>query len=239
MTIETNSNASGGAGQRIPPYISFKTLTTFAEDQKQHGMPARIDRSVLTHFSGGVGTQLIVALKFLGLIDSDGNSTEALRQLVDAYGTDGWPRELATVISRAYGPVVALDLASLTPKQFHEVFTNNYSAANDVMRKCETFFIHACNAAQIPINSRIIKHRVSRGNGRRRKTGGKGRTNGGKPKPDQKGGASKDRRQQETLSEHTTYDMLIDILDPANMDDDERNAVWTLIRYLKKQETAD
>ena len=62
---------------------------------------------------------------------------------------------------------------------------------------------------------------------------------GGKPKPDQKGGASKDRRQQETLSEHTTYDMLIGILDPANMDDDEQGAVWTLIRYLRKQETAN
>ena len=69
-----------------PPYTSYRTFKTFIEDLHEHGVPSRIDRSVLTRFSGIVGTQLMHALRFLGLIEDDGRPTERLKGLVKAHG---------------------------------------------------------------------------------------------------------------------------------------------------------
>ena len=54
-----------------PPYTSYRTFKTFIEDLHEHGVPSRVDRSVLTRFSGVVGTQLMHALRFLGLIEDE------------------------------------------------------------------------------------------------------------------------------------------------------------------------
>ena len=62
-----------------PPYTSYRTFKTFIEDLHEHGVPSRIDRSVLTRFSGIVGTQLMHALRFLGLVEDDGRPTERLK----------------------------------------------------------------------------------------------------------------------------------------------------------------
>ena len=41
---------------RTPPYVSFVTFKTCVADLKEHGIPNKIDRSVLTRFSGVTGT---------------------------------------------------------------------------------------------------------------------------------------------------------------------------------------
>jgi hypothetical protein len=36
----------------------------------------------------------------------------------------------------------------------------------------------------------------------------------------------------------TPYQVLIEMLDPENMEEKEREAIWTLLQYLKKREVA-
>ena len=73
----------GGSEQaksaRTPPYTSYRTFKTFIEDLRERGVPSRVDRSVLTRFSGVVGTQLMHALRFLGLIEDHGAPTQLSR----------------------------------------------------------------------------------------------------------------------------------------------------------------
>ena len=65
----------------LPPYVSYRTFRNFI-DGLQMGIPARIDRSYWgDRYSGSSGTQLMTALRFLGLIDSHGTPTTRLRQL--------------------------------------------------------------------------------------------------------------------------------------------------------------
>ena len=75
----------GGSEQsksiRTPPYTSYRTFKTFIQDLHEHGVPSRIDRSVLTHFSGVVGTQLMHALRFLGLVEEQGRRPSASKSL--------------------------------------------------------------------------------------------------------------------------------------------------------------
>ena len=75
-----------------PPYTSYRTFRTFIDDLREHGVPSRIDRSVLTRFSGVVGSQLMHALRFLGLIEDDGRPTPRLRELVTRMGPRIGPR---------------------------------------------------------------------------------------------------------------------------------------------------
>ena len=126
------------------------------EDLHSHGvLPQRIDRSVLNRFSGGVGNQLMTALRFLGLVDADDRPTDSLRSLVDAFGSDEqWQAALQAVIREAYVPVVAVGLESATPAQFVEAF-RTYPGTEEVRRKSEVFFLNAAKDAGLPLTKRI------------------------------------------------------------------------------------
>ena len=66
----------------IPPYVAFKTFQTFLEFLSE-GMPSRIDRSVwVNRFSGSNGTQLMTAIKFFELVDSEGIPSQDFINLV-------------------------------------------------------------------------------------------------------------------------------------------------------------
>jgi hypothetical protein len=250
--MDDKPNQPGAEVRRTPPYISFKTLLTFLDDQKQHGLPNRIDRSVLTKFSGGVGSQLLAALKFGGLIDADHKSTPALAELVDAYRTDEWKPALAKFMRRAYGPIMAHDLQSLTPAQFHELFKKHYPASDEVVRKCETFFITAATAADVAINKRITRFRSPRASSGKRRSNGSDASAPSEPAASGRQGASRrqasGRHEGKSSADSSSpaasqgrgpYDMLIEILDPSKMDETEMAAVWTLIRYLKRKDAEE
>ena len=85
-----------------PPYTSYRTFKTFIEDLHEHGVPSRIDRSVLTRFSGVVGTQLMHALRFLGLIADHGRPTQRLTELVNAHAAGNWPEKLLELLRQEY-----------------------------------------------------------------------------------------------------------------------------------------
>lgn len=211
---------------RIPPYVSYKTFKTFLDDLNVHGVPNRIDRSVLMRFSGTVGTQLLSALRWLRLIGLNDEPTDDLRNLANAHGSNDWQTTLTAVVADRYAFVMNLDLARITPGQLSEVFRKNFTSKEDVLRKCEAFFLHAVQDAGIEINARILKRtRQQRAASPRRRA----RTQ-----------EPKDTEPEETPAEVATpYENLIEILDPSKMDDQEQQAVWTLIRYLRKQEISE
>lgn len=236
--FDVGEEARSDVPKRTPPYISFKTLLTFLEDQKEHGLPTEIDRSVLTRFSGSVGGQLIAALKFLGLIDENQSVQDDLLTLVNALGSDQWTIALGALVRKAYAPIVAEDLARLTPAKFHDVFKTHYPAKDAVVRKCEVFFLKAAEAAEISVNPRIAKHRAPRAPSQSRRQSN--HTNSGKQGDDRggKGGAT-DPPNREPPAPISNYGQLILMLDPERMEEGEQEAVWTLIRYLKRIEAED
>src|ERR1039457_3082819 len=72
--------------KRSPPYVSCRSFLTLVEEL-QRGLPARLDRSYWgSKFSGSTGTQLMSALRFLNLADSEGKPTGQLKELVDSRG---------------------------------------------------------------------------------------------------------------------------------------------------------
>ncbi len=115
--------------KHLPPYVSYRTFRNFI-DQLQQRLPARIDRSYWGDvLSGSNGTQLMAALRFLGLIDANGKPLERLRTLVAARVEQrtALMREMA---SDAFKFVLngQIDLESATYAQLQEVFYNTFQA---------------------------------------------------------------------------------------------------------------
>jgi hypothetical protein len=207
------------------PYTAFQSLKTMAKQMKEHGVPSRVDRSVLTNFSGAVGSQVITALKFLKLTDDDGHPTVALRKLVDAYDTDAWATVLAQIIRDAYAPIFKMDLETASPGQFSERFRATYPGADAVLQKSTTFFLNAVREANIKVSPYIMKNKKPRsGPAKKRaaKTNGErgGVTNQPPPAPAQ------------PTTDKLPSEIMLSLFD-HEMKDAEKQAVWTLIQYFK------
>src|ERR1700680_1704457 len=125
--MEDNVGASRGDAKVTPPYTSFPSLKTLLKNLKEHTIPRRIDRSVLGNsFSNAVGSQLLTALKFLGLTNAANEPTEALEPLVHEFGTEEWKTSLRMVLETAYPPLFDLNLETASAAQFNERFRSAY-----------------------------------------------------------------------------------------------------------------
>ena len=168
----------------LPPYVSYRTFRNFI-DGLHLGIPARIDRSYWgERYSGSNGTQLMTALRFLGLIDSSGIPTTRLRQLVNAKGIQR-SETLKQVGNSAYNFLVdrSLDLKVATYAQLEEAFYQSYGVTGDVARKCIKFFISLEGDAGIVLSPFILKKSkaTSTGGGRKKnaeKKSGRTKRNG-------------------------------------------------------------
>ncbi len=222
----------GGSEQakspRTPPYTSYRTFRTFCEDLREHGVPSRIDRSVLTRFSGVVGTQLMHALRFLGLIEDQGRPTQRLKELVSAYGEGNWSQKLLELLRQEYAPMFAINLETATPSHFNETFRKAFPAADAVIQKCVTFFLYAANDAGVKISGRVLKGRKPRSLTPRRK-----HLSAQTPTKEFEAGMSGPQLDTSRKEAKKPSEILLMHLDPKEMDDEQQAAVWTLMKYFK------
>ncbi len=215
---------------RVPPYVSYRTLKTFIEDLKAHGIPTRIDRSVWgAKFSGSVGAQLMSALRFLQLIDGSDAPQDELKTLVDRFNTDKWASAVQPILQSSYKPIMGLSLEQISPAQLADEFKKAYTAQDAVIQKSITFFLHAAQDAGIPLSKRVLKAT--------RRNLGRPRTAASSKKRDDNGQVLPAGRKGDNGApvEKSKMEVLLDILDPEKMENEEQQAVWTLIRYLKKR----
>jgi uncharacterized protein DUF5343 len=228
-----NVSAERARSTRTPPYTSYRTFKTFIEDLREHGVPSRIDRSVLTRFSGVVGAQLMHALRFLGLIDDQGRPTQRLKELVNAQGAGQWPAALLELLRLEYAPMFAIDLETATPSHFNEAFRKAFPAADAVVQKCVTFFLYAANDAGVKISGRVLKGRKPRALAPRRRA----------PKPafahpparDIEVASPQAQPAPPSSGDKKPSEVLFTHLDPNAMDPEQQAAVWTLLKYFKSR----
>ena len=165
----------------LPPYVSYRTFRNFI-DGLQLGIPARIDRSYWgERFSGSSGTQLMTALRFLGLIDSNGTPLTRLIQLVSTRGSERSDilKQISYsaynfLIDRSFDPQVA------TYAQLEKAFYSAYDVTGDVARKCIKFFIELESDAGTSLSPLLMKKsKTMRATSIRKRTSMKehGRTN--------------------------------------------------------------
>lgn len=156
-----------------PPYIPLSTLTLFIEQLKNSALPPRIDTSVMHGKSGATQTGLRTAMRFLGLINTDGSVTDDLRRLVTAHGTDTWKQALSGVVGKGYlDSLDGLDLTTSTAAQLREAFHKNLGVEGQMLDKAVRFYLAALDES----GSTYSPHfRRGSANGGRPRAGGGGK----------------------------------------------------------------
>jgi hypothetical protein len=151
----------------VPPYISFSSLSGLLDRmQDDGGAPPMIDRSYLSSFSGGYQSQVLAALKSLGLIKDNGTVTERLTGLVEANGRDERVPIIADMLKQYYPEPVRLGTTRATQGQLEDAF-RQYGISGDTLRKAIAFYLAACEFAGIPTSGNFRVPRVAAGEGRK------------------------------------------------------------------------
>ena len=213
-----------------PPYLSYKTLRNFLESLKASGVSGRIDRSIMPSSMSGANQVLVIAaLKFLGLIDEVGIPQDNLHKIVELEKGER-AQAYQQALKSAYSFLLKdLDIERATTRQVEERF-KDIGLSTDTVRKAVNFFLLAAKDAELKVSPHIKPYQGTSGGQKTRKgTAKNGQTQQGNETSSSKGVSAS----QSTTK--ATYQVLIDILSP-DMRDDEQDAVWTLIRYLKKKE---
>lgn len=142
----------------VPPYVPFRSFRNFLDSLKQ-GIPARIDRSVMSSYSGALQSQLATALRYMGLTTELGHPTSLLTSLVHSEGPQR-TAAMKAVLTKCYPFLFdSFDLKSATPRMMEEQFAEQ-GASGGTLDKCMLFFIAAARDAGIELSPHM---RVQRG----------------------------------------------------------------------------
>lgn len=137
----------------VAAYVPFKTFLAAIEGFERN-MPDPIDTSVWPTYSGAIKSQLLMAFKFLGLIDEKGHISTTLRTLVD--DKENRKANLRKVLESAYKPIFALKLNSTSPMQFQKAMESVYGKTGETQTKIKSFFLQAAKYAAVPMNQLLL-----------------------------------------------------------------------------------
>src|SRR5437870_3194978 len=154
--------------KRTPPYIPFKTFENFLNGLADTAVPRKIDNSLLRNMSGSARSGLMVALRYLDLIDADGNTHGMLEKVAHAKG-DERKQLFLKIFGNAYGFVVrnSIDLKRATPGELTEAMGAE-GATGGTRDKAVVFFIKACEASGFELSPHILARKHG-GSGSKRK----------------------------------------------------------------------
>ncbi|MEO8157407.1 MAG: DUF5343 domain-containing protein [Betaproteobacteria bacterium] len=156
-------------------YVSWHTFKNAIESLAQ-GVPNQIDRSTFPGLSGGVQSQLLAGLKFLGLTKDDGRPTESLHALAVA-DEAARKEQLKKILQERYADLFALDLVKTTPNQLNERMSSIYNVTGDTRGKAVRFFLSAVGYAGIQVSRLFGSMATSNGARPKRRASAKPRTN--------------------------------------------------------------
>jgi hypothetical protein len=183
MTTQTTDNGTATQSDRRdktrPPYVPYLTVKNFIGRLKQTTVPHRVDKSVMGHLSGAAQSHLLLALKFLNLIDDAGRPQPDLDRLVTAYDTPEWSSVLATIVRDAYSKYLnGLNLLSMTPAQLSETFKEVGGTEGTVTDKAIRFFLKALSDSGIQYSKHVNRIRGPRQRRKKQTPDLKNQTNG-------------------------------------------------------------
>jgi len=215
------------------PYIAFASVLRVLEALSRSRPHDKDVRRFIEDLDKTRCTHRIAALRFLGLLDDDGMPTPALNNARGAIGTTAWPDTLALIVRNSFRPVLAQNLANMTLTEFTGAFARHYSGSEAVLRKSRTFFVHAAIQAKIPLSPGLVGAAKPRAGDRVTETGGNHLRSTDPSDGSRRGPFAESVNRGEPPPSLAVR--LLAELDTHAMDDDVRQAFWTLLRHVKDQ----
>jgi hypothetical protein len=142
--------------QETPPYAGWGPFWTFIEELRASGhAPQVVDNTILgANRSGAARSQLLVALRFLGLVDGERHKTAKLDELVT---TSDPKKVIGKLLLDCYGPVFDLNLNTATEAQVDKVLADMGAGTGDTLRRTRQFFIRAAQFSDLTLGPFLAK----------------------------------------------------------------------------------
>lgn len=137
--------------KKTAAYVPWGTFKNALDRLASIGLPGRIDRSVFGGLAGGTQTQLIAAMRFLGLIDEDHSPSKILREVTSKNESD---RKLLLrhIFKSAYADLFQLDLRTASLDQVQEVLARAYGVTGSTLSKAVRFFLAGAKDLDIELS---------------------------------------------------------------------------------------
>ena len=142
----------------LPPQSSVKSVEEFLALLENRKVP-KVDKNFLQKqgIARGNENKLISGLKFIGLIDKDGNSTEKMDQL--SVVGEKRKENLAAIVRTAYSLIfeeISLDLKKIDPDTLINAFKKDYKMGSiDTATRGVKIFVFLAQKAGIVLSQQI------------------------------------------------------------------------------------
>ena len=145
-----------------PPYASYASFKSFINGLGESTVPSRIDKTVMSNYSGSTQYALLPALQWLGLTDSEGTPSDLLKALSTANESE-FGSILNPVIREKYGFLFSgeIDLESASTGQVEEAFKSQ-NISGSTVTKCISFFLKIANEAGIAVSPHVKAPAIKR-----------------------------------------------------------------------------
>lgn len=144
----------------LPPYMPYKTFGSFLDHLRAIGMPSHIDKSVMTHLSGGMQSWLKAALRYMKLINADDTPTKLLEELAAAQGDDRKVL-LKTLFDQTYAFLNGkVDLKNTTPAKLRQAVVDE-GGQGDTVDKIIAFMLAMAKDANVQLAQLLTKRAAS------------------------------------------------------------------------------
>jgi hypothetical protein len=212
-----------------PPYATFSSFISFLNRLRDTTIPSRIDATVFGNASGSLSYSIIATLKFLKLVDADGVPLPAMSKLVNASDAERKP-QIAALIKDAYPSFFGgdIDITKATAGQFDDLIRETFESSGSTVDKIAGFFIAAATFSGIELSA-LIKSRkniatsATAGKSKKQRRAADEEPDGREPPPP-------------TVMEAKALEyQLIDLLKNEEIGEEEKAAIWTLVRFLATQ----
>lgn len=160
------SNKAKELEQRLPPYAPYRSWNNLLIKLREHKpVPKHMDSTFWVHlsFSGSIEYKLKPSLISLGLVDSDGNTSTELSELVDSEG-EARKELLNKLLERTYSSLLnQIDLETATTGDLKAYF-KSIGADGETGKECQSFFIGLAKDAGRKLHPDLLKRaRPARG----------------------------------------------------------------------------
>ncbi len=149
MADESNKKPS-------PPYVSYSSFTSFIKGLSETHVHDRIDKTVMSNYSGSTIYALLPALQWLNLIDENGAPQTMLHALANAKDDNEYREHLSKIVKERYSFVfnAGFDLAKASGGQVKEAFEKQ-DISGSTITKCMSFFLAIAKNAGIVISPHV------------------------------------------------------------------------------------
>lgn len=225
-----NESANGDNAKSSPAaYLPFRTFVSSVE-ALEHGIPKQIDRTIWRSQSGVVQSQILMALRFLGFVDTADAPTPLLHDYVEQ--KDHRKQNMVRILRSAYADIIKHDLTKMTPKMLDDAF-DAYGVSGDTKRKAVTFFLKAAKFAEIPMHPLLSSQVRNTGPRGKRRTERKASEENLSPMPDPapNGFSASNSR---TLELKSGGSVTVTVAyDPFSLSREDRDFVFKLVDMLQ------